>query len=361
MLLSPLGFPARLAVDHRPETSHLPLAKRIYSAPYGRTNEVVVDMSSIEVSADYGLKLPAEQPLCKFQSKLMRKFRRHFTGGEALYQVETLHILLLMPHFFDSAHIFKGSFTGAAESRFEQILLRLIPVESIIHSSAQGVCILRTGGLVLIERIIDGIIQAVDGDNTGICDRLPILLYFFPDLTRQPGHFLHTLLAGFAVGIGHFCKLICIVAEPRNLVEQICVVVAGLGSKLSAHDEGAEKFLTRQAARFHLHFQMCQLLFVEMEGDDVISFSHWGLLFNAAIHSILWNSVFVLSVSCSVLSLLSEFNGRRLPRGAGALPGMRLDIQTLCLQNQSPAGIKKGRCRVGIVLRAERFLSSYIV
>ena len=176
MLLSPLGFPARLAVDHRPETSHLPLAKRIYSAPYGRTHQVVMDMSSIEVSADYGLKLPAEQPLCKFQSKLMRKFRRHFTGGEALYQVETLHILLLMPHFFDSAHIFKGSFTGAAESRFEQILLRLIPVESIIHSSAQGVCILRTGGLVLIERIIDGIIQAVDGDNTGICDRLPILL-----------------------------------------------------------------------------------------------------------------------------------------------------------------------------------------
>lgn len=44
MLLSPLGFPARLAVDHRPETSHLPLAKRIYSAPYGRTHKVIVQM-----------------------------------------------------------------------------------------------------------------------------------------------------------------------------------------------------------------------------------------------------------------------------------------------------------------------------
>ena len=44
MLLSPLGFPARLAVDHRPETSHLPLAKRIYSAPYGRTDKVIVQM-----------------------------------------------------------------------------------------------------------------------------------------------------------------------------------------------------------------------------------------------------------------------------------------------------------------------------
>ena len=245
---------------------------------YGIPHQMVMDMPRIEMCADHRLKLPAEQPLRKVQPNLMCQFRRHFTGSEALHQMETLHTLLLMPHFFDAAHIFKGSFTGAAESRFEQILLRLIPVEGIFHGSAQGVCILRTGGLVLIERIIDGIIQAVDGDNTGICDRLPILLYFFPDLTSQSGHFLHALLAGFAVGIGHFCKLICVVAESRNLVEQICVVVAGLSSKLSAHDEGAKKFLTGQAAHFHLRFQMCQLLFVEMEGDDVISFSHWGLL-----------------------------------------------------------------------------------
>lgn len=44
VLLSPLGFPARLDVDHRHGTSHLPLAKRIYSAPYGRTNDVIMDM-----------------------------------------------------------------------------------------------------------------------------------------------------------------------------------------------------------------------------------------------------------------------------------------------------------------------------
>lgn len=125
---------------------------------YGIPHQVVMDMSRIEVRADYRLKLPAEQSLRKFQSNLMSQLRRHFTGGEALHQMETLHTLLLMPHFFDSAHIFKGSFTGAAESRFEQILLRLIPVESIVHGSAQGVCISRTGGLVLIERIIDGII-----------------------------------------------------------------------------------------------------------------------------------------------------------------------------------------------------------
>ena len=34
--------PSRLAVDHRHETSRLPLAKRIYSAPYGRTDDVEV-------------------------------------------------------------------------------------------------------------------------------------------------------------------------------------------------------------------------------------------------------------------------------------------------------------------------------
>ena len=50
MLLSPLGFPARLAVDHRPETSHLPLAKRIYSAPYGRTTDVVNKIREIRES-----------------------------------------------------------------------------------------------------------------------------------------------------------------------------------------------------------------------------------------------------------------------------------------------------------------------
>ncbi|MCR0432176.1 hypothetical protein MKC53_19520, partial [[Clostridium] innocuum] len=36
--------PSRLAVDHRHETSRLPLAKRIYSAPYGRTDKEVMDM-----------------------------------------------------------------------------------------------------------------------------------------------------------------------------------------------------------------------------------------------------------------------------------------------------------------------------
>lgn len=63
MLLSPLGFPARLAVDHRPETSHLPLAKRIYSAPYGRTNKVVMQALGIQVGGNHHLKPVAPHPL----------------------------------------------------------------------------------------------------------------------------------------------------------------------------------------------------------------------------------------------------------------------------------------------------------
>ena len=169
MLLSPLGFPARLAVDHRPETSHLPLAKRIYSAPYGRTHQVVMDMSSIEVSADYGLKLPAEQPLCKFQSKLMRQLRRHFTGCEALHEMKALHAFFLMPHGFDAAHVFKSRFASATAGGSEQILLAFIFVARFMKRTFQRVLVRPAGTLFLIERIVDGVVEAVDGDNAGIC------------------------------------------------------------------------------------------------------------------------------------------------------------------------------------------------
>ena len=50
VLLSPLGFPSGLAVDHRLKTSRLPLAKRIYPVPYGRTEDVIVQMVFIDMS-----------------------------------------------------------------------------------------------------------------------------------------------------------------------------------------------------------------------------------------------------------------------------------------------------------------------
>lgn len=99
----------------------------------------------------------------------MRQLRRHFTGGEALHQVESLHTLLLMPHFFDSAHIFKGVFTGAAAGGSEQILLAFIFVERFMERTSQRFLARPAGTLFLIERIVDGVVEAMDGDNAGIC------------------------------------------------------------------------------------------------------------------------------------------------------------------------------------------------
>ena len=64
VLLSPLGFPSGLAVDHRLKTSRLPLAKRIYFAPYGRTDKVAVKMVGVAVSRDENL-LPRPRSLGK--------------------------------------------------------------------------------------------------------------------------------------------------------------------------------------------------------------------------------------------------------------------------------------------------------
>lgn len=55
------------------------------------------------------------------------------------------------------------------------------------------------------------------------------------------------------------------------------MVVAGSCPQFRTHDEGAEEFLTGKAACFHLRFQMRQFLFVQVERDDVVSFSHIDL------------------------------------------------------------------------------------
>ena len=141
----------------------------------GIPHNVVVDAFGIEMGADHRLKLPAQQLLRKLQPNLVGQFRRYLSGGEALHQMEALHPFFLMPHFFDSAHILKSGFTGASQSRFKQILLGLIPIEGIVHCSPQGVCVLGTGGFAFIEGIVDGVVQAVDGDYTGISNSVFLL------------------------------------------------------------------------------------------------------------------------------------------------------------------------------------------
>ena len=91
---------------------------------------------------------------------------------------------------------------------------------------------------------------------------LPIVFDLLPYLASQFRHFLDILLAGFSVGIGDLGKLVGVVAQPRHLVKQVCMVVTGLCPQFGPHDESAEEFLTGQTAQFHLRFQMRQFLFV---------------------------------------------------------------------------------------------------
>ena len=100
----------------------------------------------------------------------MGQFRGNLSSGKALHQMKALHAFLLVPHFFDPAHILEGGFTGAADGGLEQVLLGFVFVERLIDFPLQRFLIFPAGTLFLIEGIVDGIVEAVDGDYAGICD-----------------------------------------------------------------------------------------------------------------------------------------------------------------------------------------------
>ena len=137
---------------------------------YGIPNNVVVDAFGIEMGADHRLKFPAEQPFRKFHSDLMRQFRGNLPGGKTLHQMEPLHTFFLMPHFLDPTHILKGGVYDAADGGLEQILLGFVFVEGFPDFTFQRFLIFPAGTLFLIEGIVDGVVEAVDGDHAGICD-----------------------------------------------------------------------------------------------------------------------------------------------------------------------------------------------
>ena len=99
----------------------------------------------------------------------MRQLRRHFTGCEALHEMKALHAFFLMPHGFDAAHVFKSRFASATAGGSEQILFAFIFVARFMKRTFQRVLVRPAGPLFLIERIVDGVVEAVDGDNAGIC------------------------------------------------------------------------------------------------------------------------------------------------------------------------------------------------
>lgn len=137
---------------------------------HGIPYNVVVDAFGIEMGADHRLKVPAEQPIRKFQPDLMGQFRGNLSSGKALHQMKTLHAFLLVPHLFDPAHILEGAFADAADGGLKQVLLGFVFVQGLIDFPLQGFLIFPAGTLFLIEGILDGVVEAVHGDNAGIRD-----------------------------------------------------------------------------------------------------------------------------------------------------------------------------------------------
>ena len=135
---------------------------------HGIPYNVVVDAFGIEMGADYRLKLSTQQPIRKFQPDLVGQFRGNLPGSKALHQMEALHTFFLVPHFLDAAHIFKSRFTGAAESGREQILLGFVFVEGLIDFPFQRFLVFPAGAFLLVEGIVDGVVEAVDGDHAGV-------------------------------------------------------------------------------------------------------------------------------------------------------------------------------------------------
>ena len=60
---------------------------------------MVVDAFGVEMGADHRLKVPAEQPIRKFQPDLVGQFRRYLSGSKALHQMEALHTFFLVPGY----------------------------------------------------------------------------------------------------------------------------------------------------------------------------------------------------------------------------------------------------------------------
>lgn len=89
------------------------------------------------------------------------------------------------------------------------------------------------GGLRPVLHIVDGTLQAVDGEDTGIC-HLPFLFHQTPGLFGNPEHLLYAGFPCHPGAIGNMGKLVGIVAKSRNLSKKFCMMLTGLCLKLCA-------------------------------------------------------------------------------------------------------------------------------
>ena len=84
-----------------------------------------------------------------------------------------------------------------------------------------------------VIHIVDGTLQAVDGEDTGIC-HLPFLFHQTPGLFGNPEHLLYAGFPCHPGAIGNMGKLVGIVAKSRNLSKKFCMMLTGLCLKLCA-------------------------------------------------------------------------------------------------------------------------------
>ncbi len=109
--------------------------------------------------------------------------------------------------------------------------LLFFPVACIINGFFQRTGAL--GGLRPVLHIVDGTLQAVDGEDTGIC-HLPFLFHQTPGLFGNPEHLLYAGFPCHPGAIGNMGKLVGIVAKSRNLSKKFCMMLTGLCLKLCA-------------------------------------------------------------------------------------------------------------------------------
>ena len=121
----------------RHETSRPPLAKRIYSAPYGRTDQVVMNMIFVYVGGKDKFILAAQDFFCKFHAYFMGPLRRDLPRLKGLDQA-TAQVRSLVdgvaagPGKFDIC-----SFGGAAVGRNKQLPVRFLRVADIVNGRFQ--------------------------------------------------------------------------------------------------------------------------------------------------------------------------------------------------------------------------------
>lgn len=137
---------------------------RIYSAPYGRTHQMIVQVVLIQMGADNDLIPFAKQPLGKFQSDGVRLLRRDLTRLKGLYEVIAEDTACLSKLLLGFHHLRKsGVHAAAIQHRSEKELLRLFGIRDVGDAGRQR-------GFFSISDVMHTLVQpCADGKYFCVC------------------------------------------------------------------------------------------------------------------------------------------------------------------------------------------------